>query len=81
MAGLVLGYVMWVVAVSIGMATTTVSRWSVIVLIGSVVLAAVAVLWVWWLRHRRNYPLAAFVFAIPTLPVVLALMVLAETYL
>lgn len=81
LAGLTVGYLSWLLAVSIGSAITTVSRWSLIVLILSAVLAAVGALWGWRLRHRHNYPLAAFAFALPILPVVLAVSVLTYTYL
>lgn len=79
--GVILGYIVWLAAISIGDAITTVSRWSLIVMIFSVVLASCAVAWGWRLRRRQNYPLAAFAFAVPVLPVVLALVVLADTYL
>ncbi|BCO37876.1 hypothetical protein BMW24_002150 [Mycobacterium heckeshornense] len=80
-AGVIVGYIGWLVAISVGAATTTVSRWSAVVLILSV---AVAVCSGWWglrLRRRRRYPWAAFAFALPVLPVVLTLGVLSATYL
>ena len=40
--GVVVGYVLWLIAISIGNDFTTVSRWSLIVLLGSVVLAVCA---------------------------------------
>ncbi|BBU24525.1 hypothetical protein [Mycobacterium xenopi] len=80
-AGVLVGYIGWLLAISIGAATTTVSRWSAVVLILSLVLAACAGWWGWRLRRRRNYPWAAFAFALPVLPVVLTLAVLSSTYL
>ena len=41
--GAVVGYVLWLIAISIGNDVTTVSRWSLLVLLGSAVLAACAV--------------------------------------
>jgi hypothetical protein len=80
-AGVIVGYIAWLLAISIGAATTTVSRWSTVVLILSLVLAAGAGWWGWRLRRQRNYPWAAFAFALPVLPVVLTLGVLSATYL
>ncbi|MBO0880850.1 MAG: hypothetical protein J2P17_11025 [Mycobacterium sp.] len=79
--GVIIGYIMWLVAISIGDAITTVSLWSVIVLIVSVAFAVWVVLWGRRLRQRRKYTLAAFAFALPVLPVVLSLGVLLRSYL
>ena len=79
--GVIVGYVLWLVAISIGEAFTTVSLWSLIVLIVSAAFALWAVLWGRRLRQRRNYVLASFAFALPVLPVVGSLAVLAFTYL
>jgi heme O synthase-like polyprenyltransferase len=79
--GVIIGYVLWLVAISIGDAITTVSLWSLVVLIVSAAFAVWAVLWGQRLRRRRNYPLASFAFALPVLPVLLSLGVLADSYL
>lgn len=88
--GLIIGYVGWLVAISIGAALTTVSLWSPIVLVLSVLLAIWAARWVRRLCERvhrpwptlvANYPWAAFVFALPIPAVVLTLAVLSVTYL
>lgn len=81
LAGLTVGYLSWLAAVSIGEAVTTVSQWSVITLLLSVALAGVAAFCGWRLRHRHSYPLAAFAYALPVLPVVLAVSVLTYAYL
>ena len=81
LGGILVGYVIWLAAISIGEALTTVSLWSVVVLILSAVFAVGAMLWGRRLRRRRNYPLASFVFALPVLPVLLSLAVLARSYL
>ena len=80
LAGLTVGYIGWLVAVSIGSANATVSVWGFAVLGASILLAACGALWGRRLRHRRNYPLAAFAFALPLLPVVLTISVLTYTY-
>ena len=76
--GVVIGYALWLVAISIGDDTTTVSRWAPMVLIGSAVLALCAVLWGWLLRRRGNYLWSSLAFGLPILPVVLTLAVLAD---
>ena len=79
--GALTGYVGWLVAISVGDALTTVSLWGLVVLIVSVLSAVVAVLWGQRLRRRENLTLAAFAFALPVLPVLLSLGVLADSYL
>jgi uncharacterized membrane protein len=79
--GVIAGYVLWLVAISIGDALTTVSRWGVVVLIGSLVLGLVALLWGRRLRRKRNFSLASFAFALPVLPVLLSIGVLADSYM
>jgi hypothetical protein len=78
--GLATGYVLWLVAISIGDDVATVSVWSLTVLIASVVLAACAAAWGWWLRRRGKSLWMAFAFGLPVLPVVLTLAVLADIY-
>ena len=81
LGGVAVGYIAWLVAISIGAAVSTVSGWSFVVLALSVLLAIWALLWGWRLRRRRNYPLAAFAYGLPILPIALTLAVLAATYL
>lgn len=76
--GLATGYVLWLVAYSVGNDTATVGNWIPIVLILAAALTAGAAVWGWWLRHRRNTPWAAFAFGLPVLPLVLTLAVLAD---
>ncbi|HYB34863.1 MAG TPA: hypothetical protein VEF72_03060 [Mycobacterium sp.] len=80
-AGIVIGYILWLLAISIGDAITAVNTWSLIMLVLSAVLAICAVVWGWRVRRQRNYPWAAFAFTLPILPVVLTLGVLTDTYL
>jgi hypothetical protein len=80
-AGVLVGYIGWLVAISIGAAITTVSRWSITVLVASVMLAFCAAAWGWRLRRRRSYLWAGFAFGVPMLPVLLTLGVLCATYL
>jgi hypothetical protein len=79
--GALIGYVVWLVAISIGDAVTTASLWGLIVFILSAAAALWGVLWGRLLRRRGNYALASFVFALPVLPVLLSLAVLVRIYL
>ncbi len=78
--GLATGYVLWLVAISVGDDLATASVWSLTVLILSGVLAVCAAAWGWWLRRRAKYLWMAFAFGLPVLPVVLTLAVLADIY-
>lgn len=79
--GVLAGYLLWLVAISIGDSITTVSLWSLIVLLVSSAFAVWAVLRGQRLRRQRNDPLASFIFGLPVLPVLLSLAVLIRTYL
>jgi hypothetical protein len=79
--GALVGYVIWLVAISIGDAVTTVSLWGLIVFILSAAFAVGAALWGQRLRRRGNFALASFAFALPVLPVLLSLGVLADSYM
>ena len=70
--GLAAGYVLWLVAYSIGDDTTTVSSWSPIVL----VLSGENTVYVAETPTARLW--ASFAFGLPILPVVLTLAVLAD---
>lgn len=79
--GLALGYVLWLLAISIGEDVATAGVWSLTVLAVSVAVGVIAALWGLWQRRRRNHTLAALAFGLPVLPVVLTLAVLANLYL
>jgi hypothetical protein len=79
--GVATGYVLWLLAISVGGDNATVGQWGPLVLLLSVVLGIGAGVWGWWLRRRIEYRWAAFAFGLPVLPVVLTLAVLADAYL
>jgi hypothetical protein len=78
--GVVIGYVLWLIAISIGDDVTTVSQWSLMVLLGSIVLAVCAGVWGRSMLRGGKYLGAAFAFGLPILPVVLTLAVLTNIY-
>jgi hypothetical protein len=79
--GLLAGYVLWLAAITVGDDVTTVSKWSLAVLILSGALAIGAVIGGLLMRWRRRYGWSAFTFGLPILPVALTLAVLANLYL
>jgi uncharacterized membrane protein len=81
LAGVLAGYVLWLVAISVGDFFTTAGVWGPIVLIASAVCALAAMFWSRRLQRRGNAPLAWFALASPVLPVVLSLLVVADSYL
>ena len=78
--GVAIGYVLWLVAISIG-DNATAGQWGPLVLLMSIGLGIGAGVWGWWLRRRGKQLWAAFAFGLPVLPVVLTLAVLADVYL
>jgi uncharacterized membrane protein len=81
LGGVLAGYLLWLISFSIGDFLTTAGMWGPIVLAVSAVLALVAALWGRRARARGNLTLAAFVFGLPVLPLLLTVLVLADTYL
>jgi uncharacterized membrane protein len=81
LGGVLAGYLLWLIAISIGDFLTTAGLWGPIVLAVSVALALVAALWGRLARSRGNLSLAAFAFGLPVLPVLLSVLVLADSYL
>jgi uncharacterized membrane protein len=78
--GVATGYVLWLLAFSIADDNAAVGQWAPTVLLLSAVLAVCAVPWGVLQRRRRNYLWSGFGFALPILPVVLTLAVLADVY-
>jgi hypothetical protein len=81
LGGVIAGYVLWLIAISIGDFFTTAGVWGPIVLGVSVIVALGATLWGRRKRAGGKPALAAFVLAVPVLPVLLSLLVVADSYL
>lgn len=78
--GLVTGYVLWLLAISNG-DNATAGQWAPLVLLASVVLGIGAALWGLRQRRRGKQAWAVFALALPVLPVILTLAILADVYL
>jgi uncharacterized membrane protein len=81
LGGVLAGYVLWLIAISIGDFFTTAGMWAPIVLAVSVVFGLAATLWGRRVRAQGNHSLATFAVALPALPVLLSLLVVADSYL
>lgn len=79
--GLVAGYTLWLVAITVGDDFTTVGKWSLVVAVFSAGLAIGAVIGGLVMRWRHKFGWSAFAFGLPVLPVVLTLALLANIYL
>lgn len=78
--GLIVGYVLWLVAITLGDDVTTVGTWGLVVAVASGGLAVGAVIGGLVLRWRRRFDWSAFAFGVAVLPVVLSLALLANLY-
>ena len=79
--GLVIGHIVWLVAISLAIATSAVKRWVLVVSAIFVVLTVAAVLQGRRLHQRKSDEWAAFWWCLPISPVVFTLCVLGATYL
>jgi hypothetical protein len=79
--GLVLGHVLWLVAISLAIGSPSSS--TVVLLIAGLLFLAAA--WVWrlaWQRYQRGeWVWAAFLAGLPVSPVIFTIIVLGVTYL
>jgi hypothetical protein len=80
LGGVLAGYVLWLVAISIGNALSTVAVWGVVVFIVSLAFAVGTTVWGRRVRRSGNLTLASFALALPALPVLLSLLVVVDSY-
>jgi heme/copper-type cytochrome/quinol oxidase subunit 2 len=79
--GLVVGHMLWLVAISLAMDTTRISFW-VLVMSGVVfVVAGAAVFFARKFQERKAFAKSAFLWCLPVAPVLMTLAVLGVTYL
>ncbi|CDO09462.1 hypothetical protein C1S82_09690 [Mycolicibacterium cosmeticum] len=79
--GLVIGHILWLLAITLAINTSDVSFW---VLIVSAVIIALAIVvgWLGWRSYQRKDQVwTAFLWALPIAPVLMTIAVLGVTYL
>lgn len=81
LGGLIVGHMLWLLAISLATKTTTVNAWVLVVAAGSLVLAVAAGLYGRISYGRKAFARAAFFWCLPVSPVVFSISVLAVTYL
>ena len=81
LGGLVIGHVLWLIAISLAFASTSINFWVLVVALVSIGVAAVAGV-LGWMSYRANATAkAAFLWCLPATPLLLSLVVLGVTYL
>ncbi|WP_441961050.1 hypothetical protein [Mycolicibacterium houstonense] len=80
-AGLVVGHILWLAAITLATEGSRVNIWVLLVAALSLVGGAVAG-YLGWLRYQqKSHTWAAFLWALPVSPVVFSLVLLGVTYL
>jgi hypothetical protein len=79
--GLIIGHILWLVAISVAIATHDVARSVLLLSAGIGAVTVVAVMVGWLLYRRRSRVWAAFLWSLPISPVLLSICVLGVTYL
>jgi hypothetical protein len=78
--GLVIGHIVWLVAISFAIATTTVNRWVLVVSAMFAVLSVAAGILGWRFHRQKSDVWAAFLWCLPISPIVFTLCILVATY-
>ena len=79
--GLALGHILWLLGITLARGSSTTDTF-VLVAAALVFLAAAGIGYLAWQRYqRKEFPWAAFLAALPVLPVVFTVIALAATYL
>lgn len=79
--GLVIGHILWLIAISLAINTSDVPFW-VLIVSGVIIVLAAAVAALGWRAYRRKDQVwTAFLWSVPVAPVLLTLTVLGVTYL
>ncbi len=81
LGGLIVGHMLWLVAISIATKTTTVNAWVLVLAAASFALAVMGGLLGRMLHRRKHFGKAAFLWCLPVSPVLFSISVLAVTYL
>ncbi len=79
--GLIIGHVLWLVAISFAIKTTTVNAWVLVISAGCALIAVAGGLLGWVYHRRRASAKTAFLWCLPVAPVLFTICVLGVTYL
>ncbi|MGK2902454.1 MAG: hypothetical protein ACSLE7_06185 [Mycobacterium sp.] len=79
--GLVIGHMLWLLAITLAINTSDVSFWVLITSAVIVVLAGVIALLGWRAHQRRDQVWTAVLWSLPVAPVLFTIIVLGVTYL
>ncbi|MEN4472867.1 hypothetical protein [Mycolicibacterium cosmeticum] len=79
--GLVIGHILWLLAITLAINTSDVSFWVLIVSAVIIALAIVVGLLGWRSYQRKDQVWTAFLWALPIAPVLMTIAVLGVTYL
>jgi cytochrome bd-type quinol oxidase subunit 2 len=81
LGGVIVGHILWLLGISLAIATSRVQFW-VLILAAIVLLVSAVALWFGREKYRRKSQVwAAFLLCLPIAPVLLTLVVLGVTYL
>ena len=79
--GLIIGHIVWLIAISFAFETTTVNEWVLVISAVCVLLGVVLGLLGWRFYKLKASAMAAFLCCLPIAPVLLTVCVLGVTYL
>jgi hypothetical protein len=79
--GLIIGHVLWLLGISLAIATSDVSTWVLVISAVSLVVALVGGLLGRRFHQDKEYAKAWFAWCLPMAPVLLSVIVLGVTYL
>jgi hypothetical protein len=79
--GLIIGHILWLLGISLAIATTSVEPWVLLLSAVIGVMSAAAALIGWLSYRRKSHIWAAFLWCLPIAPVLLTLSVLGVMYL
>jgi hypothetical protein len=79
--GLIIGHILWLIAINFAVATTTVNAWVLVISAACLLLAVVFGLLGRRFHQRKASAKAAFLWCLPVAPVLLTVCVLGVTYL
>jgi uncharacterized membrane protein YoaK (UPF0700 family) len=80
-AGLVVGHILWLTAISLATDSGYVNQWVLVVAAASFLVGVVAGVFGWRKYHQKAYEWAAFLWLLPVSPVLFSIGVLGVTYL